>query len=138
VRVEASSDASWPHVLSVHQEVDRALEHAKSVGIDNPIDAGIVLPDPEEALVLFALELADLFGVSGLQLSTGAGAIEVIDLRDQPRCERSRRDRAATLGWRFPVGPRRGRGRHPVAGYGQVSNALVSLMVRNAAPNGFS
>jgi isoleucyl-tRNA synthetase len=69
-----------------------ALEKAKADGIDNPLDAGLVFPDPDGVLAGFdAVDLADLCGVSRAAVDGSAGAVVVQDLRDEPRCERSRK-----------------------------------------------
>ena len=54
------------------------------------MDAGVILPDPDGLLAPFTDELADLFGVSRCTLST-EGSIKIQDLREEPRCERSRK-----------------------------------------------
>ena len=68
-----------------------ALEKAKSdMGVENPLDAGIELPDPNRILAdIDPVDLADLLGVSEVRLSPTAGDVRVLDLRDRPRCERS-------------------------------------------------
>ena len=67
-----------------------ALEQTKKTGgVENPLDAGLTLPDPEGHLArLDPTDLADLTGVSRITLKA-EGPVEVHDLRDQPRCERS-------------------------------------------------
>ncbi|NBU76977.1 MAG: hypothetical protein EBS30_17475, partial [Planctomycetes bacterium] len=42
----------------------KALEEAKSQGIENSLDAGLVIPDADGTLKPFAAELADLMGLS--------------------------------------------------------------------------
>ena len=69
----------------------KALEGAKAAGIENPLDAGLVLPDPRGELAPFAAELPDLMGVSRVRLDPGAAVVAVEDLRHEPRCERSRK-----------------------------------------------
>ena len=89
----ADCDAHWPQVMAIRDEVLKALEDAKSRGIEKPLDAGVVLPDPEGRLSPFMDELADLFGVSRVALDTSADSIEIQDLREEPACQRSwRRD----------------------------------------------
>jgi isoleucyl-tRNA synthetase len=86
---------NWESVLGFRQKVLKALENAKSTeeGIKNPLDCGIHATVPENtALELrpFEAELADLCGVSRLSIEQGSATdIRVMDLRDQPRCERS-------------------------------------------------
>ena len=85
-------DASWQDLLAVQEQVSKALENAKADGIENPLDAGVRLPDPGDAFAAFDADLPDLLGVSRVE-RTADGGIEVIDLREEPRCERSwRRD----------------------------------------------
>lgn len=83
------ADARWSTVRELLRQARPKLEHAKgSMGVENPLDAAVVLPDPEGALKDFAPEdLADLLGVS--RVSTGGGEVVVQDLRGEARCERS-------------------------------------------------
>ena len=67
------------------------LEVAKADGLDNPLDAGIVIPDPEGTFARFAEDLADACGVSRARMVPELGEVEVEDLREEPRCERSRK-----------------------------------------------
>jgi isoleucyl-tRNA synthetase len=87
----AATDPAWPAVLAVLEPAQKALERAKSEqGVENRLDAGITLPDPRQELARFnATDLADLLGVSRVALSPTATAPTVLDLRDQPRCDRS-------------------------------------------------
>ena len=104
--VEVSPD--WEKVMTMREAALKALEEAKARGIENPLDAGLVFPDPDGTLGAFDLvDLADLLGVSLVALDktgdkTGDKAgdktgdktgseVEVTDLRDAPRCERSRK-----------------------------------------------
>jgi isoleucyl-tRNA synthetase len=88
--IAVSPDADWPKALAVLDDAMRALESARAEhGIDNPLDAGLTLPDPDGVLAKFgAVDLADYCGVSQITLKD-SGDIEVIDLSDEPRCERS-------------------------------------------------
>ncbi|MSQ90439.1 MAG: isoleucine--tRNA ligase [Phycisphaerales bacterium] len=91
--IAATRDARWDEVMIARSAVSKALEGAKSLGIENPLDAAITLPDPIGALAPFAAELADLCGVSRVALDAEASTVTVADLRSQPRCDRSwRRD----------------------------------------------
>ena len=83
------SAPEWPAVMIQMEGVLKALENAKSRGIENPLDAGVVVPDPEDRFLPFATDFADLCGVSRARFQHGLGDIEIEDLRDQPRCERS-------------------------------------------------
>ena len=86
--VEVHSE--WPKVMALRNDVLSALEQAKERGVENAMDAGVILPDPDGLLAPFADELADLFGVSRCTLSA-EGSIEIQDLREEPRCDRSRK-----------------------------------------------
>jgi isoleucyl-tRNA synthetase len=82
-------DARWSEVLAFRELAHAALEKAKERGIENPLDAGIALPVSHRHLAEFAADLPDLIGVSRVVMTEDQSAIEVIDLRDEPRCERS-------------------------------------------------
>jgi isoleucyl-tRNA synthetase len=75
--------------MAVIDDATKTLEHAKlTTGVENPLEAGVRLPDPDGTLARFdRTDLADLLGVSRVEL--GGGNVEVIDLRSEPRCERS-------------------------------------------------
>ena len=76
----------------------KALEAAKERGIENPLDAGVVVPDPEDRFLPFLGDFADLCGVSRARFLHGLGEIEGEDLREEPRCERSwKRDGTVSL-----------------------------------------
>src|SRR5690606_6964093 len=93
-------DAGWPGVLAAREAGLKALEEAKPRGIENALDAEVVLPDPDGALAAFAADLPDMLGVSRVKfedapaLGAGTSGSEsrgtvVNDLREEPRCERS-------------------------------------------------
>ena len=81
-------DPRWPAVLAVRDAVLKALEDAKNRGIDNPLDAEVVLADSDGALAAFEPDLADVLGVSRVQLVTDGDAIVINDLRQQSKCDR--------------------------------------------------
>jgi len=87
--------ADWTPVMEFRQKVLKALEEARNreEGLKNPLDAGVravVTGQTEAALKPFLEELADLLGVSRMQVMVGeAFAVEIDDLRNEPRCERS-------------------------------------------------
>jgi len=88
-----AADPRWAKVFEIRPAVLKELEEAKARGIENSLDAGVVVPDADGSLAPFQAELADLLGVSRVRLDPVATAPRVEDLRDQPRCERSwRRD----------------------------------------------
>ncbi len=92
----ATADPAWTEVLEIRERALKALEDAKARGIENPLDAGVVLADPSGELARFAADWPDLLGVSRVSLDTARdrdASVEVVDLRQEPRCERSwRRD----------------------------------------------
>lgn len=83
-------DPAWATVLRRRGEAMVAIEHAKkNLGVENPLDMGVSLPDPDGTLEKFDRhDLADLLGVSRVSL-VPSGAVTVQDLRAEPRCERS-------------------------------------------------
>jgi len=81
----------WAHGMSTRQAALKAMEEAKASGVENPLDAGLVLPDADGRLKPFITDLADLCGVSRVRLDPAATRVQVEDLRQAPRCERSRR-----------------------------------------------
>jgi isoleucyl-tRNA synthetase len=86
-------DAGWGAVMAARDTGLLALEKAKAeMGIDNPLDAALVFPDPDGVLAGFdPIDLADLCGVSRAAVDSSAPAVVVQDLRGEPRCERSRK-----------------------------------------------
>ena len=82
------ADPDWATVLKIRDEAQKALENAKTRGIENPLDAELLLPDPKDTLRKFSPDLPDILGVSRVQLSPDAGSVTVNDLRNEPRCER--------------------------------------------------
>jgi isoleucyl-tRNA synthetase len=91
-----SPDPAWSKVMSAQAVAQAVLEKAKAppaqggLGVENPLDAGVVLPDPGGDLAKFdKFDLADLLGVSQVRLDRAASAPQILDLRDQPKCERS-------------------------------------------------
>jgi len=84
-------DGAWERVMATRTLAQSAMERAKaSLGVENPLDMGVVLPDAEGVLARFdAVDLADLLGVSRVSLEKGASEPRVVDLRSEPRCERS-------------------------------------------------
>ncbi|MFM9957899.1 MAG: isoleucine--tRNA ligase [Phycisphaerales bacterium] len=88
-----TADAGWDAVMKARDAGLKALEERRQTSeLDNPLDAGIELPDPDGTLSRFKLDdLADLMGVSRVTLSRSASAVVVHDLRAEPRCERSRK-----------------------------------------------
>ncbi len=86
--------AQWPAVMKQRESWMKVLEDFRQqAGVDNPLDLGLRLPTSaagELDLAGFdAGELADLCGISKVELSADATAPVALDLREQPRCERS-------------------------------------------------
>ena len=90
---DLGEDTNWEDVMQLRERVMKALEEAKEAqGINYPLDAGIELTVSEEdeaKLKPYADEFADLFGVSRCTLQAGEAGIQVLDLREEPRCARS-------------------------------------------------
>ncbi len=89
VRDAGAVHQGWAAAIASRAQAFDALERAKATGIDNPLDAELVMPDPDGMLASLAAELPDLFGVSRVSIAKGAAEASVRDLRQEPRCERS-------------------------------------------------
>ena len=89
--LSARCDHEWSAVMNLRHAVLKALEEAKAEGIDNPLDAGIVIPDPEGTFGRFGDDLADVCGVSRARCVASLGEVAIEDLRNEPRCDRSRK-----------------------------------------------
>ena len=91
---EFSVHEAWASVMAIRDEALKAIEEAKANGIENPLDAGLVLP---ATLASFDVgDLADLCGVSRV-MCEGEG-VSVTDLREESRCDRSwKRDGTVSL-----------------------------------------
>jgi isoleucyl-tRNA synthetase len=81
--------AAWQAAMAARPAAFEALEKGKQGGIDNPLDAEVILADPRGELAPVRAELPDLFGVSRVTLIAGEAQPTVRDLRNEPRCERS-------------------------------------------------
>ena len=84
-------DPGWAAVIAMRSNAMKALEEAKEQGIENPLDAGLVVPDPEGTIARFAEEFADLCGASRARFEQSIEEVGIEDLREAPRCERSRK-----------------------------------------------
>ncbi|MBN4060413.1 isoleucine--tRNA ligase, partial [Planctomycetaceae bacterium AH-315-I19] len=84
-------DANWPRAIAARVAAHQVLEQGRASGdLDNPLDAGVTLPNTDGALGVFdTTDLADIIGVSRVELDASATDVVVNDLRDEPRCERS-------------------------------------------------
>ena len=85
------ADPAWERPVAARASALGALEKVRaSKGVENPLDAGVVLPDPDGVLAEFdPVDLADLIGVSRVTLDPLASEPVVLDLCTEPRCERS-------------------------------------------------
>jgi isoleucyl-tRNA synthetase len=85
------ADERWSRVMAAREAGLLAMERGKAaIGVENPLDAGVVLPDPDGVLAGFdPTDLADLLGVSRVELDGSASEPRLLDLRAEPRCERS-------------------------------------------------
>ena len=83
--VDFAVDPKWEEVMAIRTKAMKALEEAKETGIENPLDAGLVLP--ESISWVDVCDLADLCGVS--RVSFESDIVTVQDLREEPRCDRS-------------------------------------------------
>ncbi|MEM1329286.1 MAG: isoleucine--tRNA ligase [Planctomycetota bacterium] len=86
------SDEGWHAVMEARDAALTALERSKADGgVENPLDAALVLADLAGALGGFdPVDLADLCGVSHVTVEPGATElVRVSDLRNEPRCDRS-------------------------------------------------
>lgn len=87
---DCETDDRFTTLLTLRERALKALEESKASGIDNPLDAGVVVSHAEAAtLAAFADDFADLCGVSRARFVEGDAPIVVEDLRESPRCERS-------------------------------------------------
>jgi len=86
--VQASTD--WSKAMEMLEDAQRVLEQSRvAQGIDNPLDAGLTIVDPDGVLGSFDMvDLADFCGVSRFATVT-SGEHGVEDLREEPRCDRS-------------------------------------------------
>jgi isoleucyl-tRNA synthetase len=90
---------AWTAAMKTRSAAMVAIEQArKSLGVDNPLDLGVSLPDTDGTLAVFdPVDLADLMGVSKVWIDPKAQVTAVEDLTKKPgnwdKCERSwRRD----------------------------------------------
>ncbi len=86
-----AADPAWTKVFALRDKALLALESAKkNNSVENPLDAGLVLADQNGDLANpDPVDLADLLGVSRVTVDGAAADIKVVDLREEPRCERS-------------------------------------------------
>jgi isoleucyl-tRNA synthetase len=85
---EIKVDFNWPKLMQLRETVLKALEDAKQRGIDNPLDAEVVLADAGGWLEPYEGDLPDLFGASRVRRTGDGDAVVINDLRGDPRCDR--------------------------------------------------
>lgn len=79
----------WKNVVARRDDWLRSLESARQdKRIDNPLDIGLAVPRDANFTVFDQTDLADLCGISRFSWTDG-DAVEVMDLREEPRCDRS-------------------------------------------------
>ncbi len=94
---QAPCHEAWEPMMAFRDQMLRELEQVRaSQGVDNPLDLGLRVQLGAEVNVFDPVDLADLCGVSRVEVEVDdAGdpnemkVLEVLDLRDEPRCERS-------------------------------------------------
>ncbi len=91
-----TADSAWPALFTARSAALGAIEKSKAqpaeggIGLDNPLDCGVVLPDPDGTLSRFdPVDFADLLGISRVAFDKAATAPRILDLRAEPRCDRS-------------------------------------------------
>ncbi|MBL1218903.1 MAG: isoleucine--tRNA ligase [Planctomycetes bacterium] len=97
-----SAAPEWEKVLALHDSVMKKIEEARAAKqFDNPLDAGVRVPDTAEGTLSafagavaeygedFCGDLADLLGVSRVEIVDSGESLEVYSLADAPRCDRS-------------------------------------------------
>ncbi|MBX2799780.1 MAG: isoleucine--tRNA ligase [Myxococcales bacterium] len=83
---------AWERASELRREAAVALQAVRAQGgPSDPLDVGLRVPDDGTLAALELVDLADWCGVSRVGLVDPAATLQVVDLRDQPRCERSRR-----------------------------------------------
>ncbi len=98
-------DDAWQHVFANRDNWLKSIEDARQqLGIDNPLDCALVLAADEQLARLDLIDLADLCGISQLELRDEFPQATIRDLRSEPRCDRSwKRDGTVKLrsddGW---------------------------------------
>tara|TARA_R110002073_G_scaffold1715_3_gene12269 strand:- start:26573 stop:29494 length:2922 start_codon:yes stop_codon:yes gene_type:complete len=87
---ETKTSSDWSTVMKMLEDAQRVLEQSRvEQGIDNPLDAGLKIADPEGIMSKFCMDdLADFCSVSRVE-TLKSGETVVTDLREEPRCDRS-------------------------------------------------
>lgn len=83
-------DEAWQTVMSDRNVWLKSIEEARQqLGIDNPLDCGLIVHRSKMLALFDPVDLADLCGISRIELAEGVGDVKVVDLRSEPRCDRS-------------------------------------------------
>ncbi|MCC6659365.1 MAG: isoleucine--tRNA ligase [Phycisphaerales bacterium] len=87
----STADPAWKTVMDVRHRALLAIERARgTLGVENPLDLGVRLPDEGGVLSRFdTTDLADLLNVSRATVDAARTEPEAYDLRDEPKCARS-------------------------------------------------
>ena len=82
-------DDDWDRVMASREGWLKTIEEARQkMGIDNPLDCGLRVGDAGLLGKFDSVDLADMCGISRVEVVDGVEP-QVLDLRDQPRCDRS-------------------------------------------------
>lgn len=88
-RVEVDADPQWAAVMAARDVWLKAIEDARqSMGMDNPLDCGLLAPRDPELGRFDPIDLADLCGISRFEWTDEGASPHVLDLRSELRCER--------------------------------------------------
>lgn len=89
-KINLETATGWPKLWEAIERVMKTSEGTRAKSdIDNPLDLGVKLPDPDGTFEWFLTDdLADICGVSRFEFKK-EGEIEITDLRNEPRCDRS-------------------------------------------------
>ena len=91
------ADPDWAQAMETRNAALKKLEDAKAEGIENPLDAGVIIPAPKAMLSKFEVDWADMLGVSRVTLLMDADEIAVNDLGGEMRCDRCWKHDASTV-----------------------------------------
>ena len=82
-------DDDWDQVFRHRSRWLKLIEDTRQqLDLDNPLDCGLIVPTDDSLAKFNPVDLADLCGISRLEF-TKIDTAQVVDLREEPRCERS-------------------------------------------------
>ncbi len=97
INFDLTLSSDWDKLNETRSTVLKQLEEAKKNGIENSLDAGVQLP-ANDTILKFIDDLDDIFGVSRVDINETFDSIQIVDLRNEHRCERSwKRDQSVSL-----------------------------------------